>query len=380
MISRSTERGFAARPVILGCASQGAGSGDEARLRELLRNFATTFVPFDRAQKLGSFRSCLARLRAGGFDLFVVEGTGFAAGVAAILGRILWGRCYVLSSGDAVGPFLSARHPLGAPVFHVYERALYGWSSGFIGWTPYLVGRALTMGAKRAVTAPGWAPRVSLSRRELGSEGRAIRQSLGIPEEALVFGIAGSLVWSKRYAYCYGAELVRAAAQSKSRRARVLIVGDGSGLEPLKRLAGGQLGKTIFFAGRVPREEVPQYLAAMDVGSLPQSVDGVGSFRYTTKLPEYRAAGLLIATNQIPMAYDLDRGDMLRLEGRSPWSGEFVSALARLMDSLERREVMALEAVLRDGTDFAPESQIARVTAFLTDVIETLPGRGGVRL
>ena len=50
---------------------------------------------------------------------------------------------------------------------------------------------------------------------------------------------------------------------------------------------------------------MPNHLAAFDLASLPQSVDGVGSFRYTTKLSEYLAAGLPIVTGQIPAAYDL---------------------------------------------------------------------------
>ena len=58
-------------------------------------------------------------------------------------------------------------------------------------------------------------------------------------------------------------------------------------MQHLKDLAGEELGRTIILTGRVPREQVIDYLAAMDVGSLPQSVDGVGSFRYTIKLSEY---------------------------------------------------------------------------------------------
>ena len=43
-----------------------------------------------------------------------------------------------------------------------------------------------------------------------------------------------------------------------------------------------------------------EFLAAFDLASLPQSVDRVGSFRYSTKLSEYLAAGLPIVTSQIP--------------------------------------------------------------------------------
>ncbi len=354
--------------TILGCASQGSGSGDEARLRELLSSFQASFLPFSKARKLDSFLLCLRALKAGGFDLFALEGTGLGAGLAAILGRLLWKRPYVVSSGDAVGPFLSSRLPLAAPLFHLYERLLYSCSAGFIGWTPYLVGRALTMGATHGVTIPGWAP-AAVSSGERVVQRRARRQALGIPPNAVVFGLAGSLVWSRRYGFCYGAELVRAATRCAN-PPYVLIVGEGTGLHELKRLAGNQLGRNILLPGRVPREEVAGYLAAMDFGSLPQSVDGVGSFRYTTKLPEYRSANLAIVTNQIPMAYDLDHGDILRLRGDAPWDERFLQDMADLMQSATPESVAEMKSRFVPDTGFNHEEQIERVTAFLSDRIE----------
>jgi hypothetical protein len=353
---------------ILGCASKGTNSDDEARLRALLVNFNSSFVPFDRKHKKQGFLTCLRMLKAGDFDLFALEGTGLAAGLAAILGRVLWGRRYVLSSGDAVEPFLTAVMPIGAPVFGLYERALYRLSSGFIGWTPYLVGRALTMGAKRATTVAGWAP-FSFDPEEIAEGRRRIRASLGIPDDAVVFGIAGSLTWSKRYRFSYGADLILAAKRAKS-EPYVLIVGDGTALEHLKQLAGDRLGKTIFLIGRVPRSEVPHYLAAMDIGSLPQTVDGVGSFRYTTKLSEYRSVRLPLVCNHIPMAYDLDQGDIIRLEGDHPRSDCFLNALASLMDTIRQEDVAELRAAIpppNDASDRA--SQIKSVTAFLSDLL-----------
>ena len=362
------ELAHSAKPRILGCASQGAGSGDDARLRELLSHFDATYVPFSKTEKRKSFFACLRLLKAGKFDLFALEGTGFAAGLAAILGRLLWNRPYVISSGDAVAPFLGGKLPAGSPIFSLYERLLYTCSAGFIGWTPYLVGRALTMGAHRGITVPGWAS-FELTPQQLESMRNSTRQRLGIPEDAVVFGIAGSLAWSKRYQFCYGAELVRAAARCSS-PPFILVVGDGSGLPELKRLAGKQLGRNVLLPGRVPKEDVLSFLAAMDFGSLPQSVDGVGSFRYTTKLPEYRTAQLLIVTNQIPMAYDLDRGDILRLRGDSPWSELFIEDLAALMQFASTDKIRSMKRSTFGEDVFERRLQIDRVTAFLNDLIE----------
>jgi hypothetical protein len=351
---------------ILACASQGAGSDDEARLRALVGAFEVEWFAFDRADKRGSFFRLLQRMRAGGFGLFVLEGTGIAAGLAAILGRLLFGRRYVLSSGDAVAPFLAARMPLGWPVFFAYEWLLYACCDGFIGWTPYLVGRALTLGAPRGVTVPGWAP-FERDAEMLRSEGAAIRAELGISPEAMVFGIVGSLAWNRRVQFCYGMELVQAArlAGLPATVLCVFIVGDGEGRAHLEAAAGEALGKTVFLTGRVPRERVPAYLAAMDVGSLPQTMDGIGSFRYTTKVSEYRAVGLPFVTSEIPMAYDLDDGAVVRLPGKTPWSAEYLAALAEMMRSATRVTLPKGAG----GEEFAREAQLRRVTAFLEDVL-----------
>ena len=366
--SRVEESECATSWRIVAAASQGTGSGDEDRLRAMLTHFNPEFINYSRAEKKKGFFRCFKRLRAGEFDLFVFEGTGFAVGIAAILARVFYNRKFVFSSGDAVGPFLSGRLPLGRPVFAFYERLLYRCCSGFIGWTPYLVGRALTLGATRAVSAPGWAP-YELNRDDLQFARREIRLKLGIPPDAVVFGLVGSLSWANRHQYCYGSELVRAAKKAKS-APYILIVGDGTGLPHLKALAGAALGNTIFLPGRVERSEVPKYLAAMDVGSLPQSVDGVGNFRYTTKVSEYREVQLSFVTNEIPMAYDLDQGDIWRLPGSSPWSDEYLRAMADFMDKMTVSGIPFREQSSIPRNEFDRPMQIRRVTAFIQDILD----------
>ena len=199
---RSAELAADPAPRIAAFATQGAGSGDARRLADLLGPLATEWLFFDRAAKLRSTVAVLARLLRRRPDLVVIEGTGAAGGIAVLAARLLAGVSYVVSSGDAVGPYVGLRHRRLAPFAGLYERALCRWSAGFIGWSPYLVGRALTFGAPRAMTAANWAPPAA-------SEERAARRAaLGIPEEAIVFGLVGSLGWNEERGYCYGAELV----------------------------------------------------------------------------------------------------------------------------------------------------------------------------
>jgi hypothetical protein len=338
---------------ILAFATQGSGGNDEARLRTLLTNFDADFFPFDHADKKGSFAGLRKALQ--GCDLAIMEGTGIAGGLALIAS----GKPYIVSSGDAIAPFVAAKKPLLAPAFLRYERTLYARCHGFIGWTPYLAGRALAFGAQRAMTAAGWAP---FDRRGCG-----LRNELGIPQNALVIGIVGSLDWNSRFHYCYGEELRRALEKVARKDVYALIAGGGTGLERLKG------NPRVILPGPVPREQVPDYLATMDVASLPQSCDQLGSFRYSTKLPEYLAAGLPVVTGQLPLAYDLDSGWMWRLPGSAPWDPRYIDALAGLLEHLSPEQLAERRAAVPAGLDiFDRESQIRRVTAMIEDVLATL--------
>lgn len=355
---------------ILAFATQGAGGDEEGRLRELLSRLSVQFLEFDRADRVGSLRLIIRSIRECRPLLVVVEGSGAAGGLSLLLARLIYGTRYVVSSGDAICPFLSARWPALKLLFYLYERLLYRYCSGFIGWTPYLVGRALTMGAPKGMTAAGWAP-VNPDAATRDRQGRQVREQLGIPADAIVFGLVGAIIWTSRYRYCYGWELVTALLrQTKSPKVCVLIVGDGDGLRHLKEIAGNRLGTTIFLPGRVGRHEIPAYLAAMDIGSLPQSVDGVGSFRYSTKLSEYVSARLPFVTNQIPAAYDLDDGELWRLPGQAPWEKTFIDALAGLMASVTEDEIRHKRAsVARVEHLFEKEFQVARVTEFINEIL-----------
>jgi glycosyltransferase involved in cell wall biosynthesis len=309
----------------------------------------------------------IRRVRRERPSLVVMEGTSIAGGAVVLVGRLLFAVPYVVSSGDAVGPFIRLIMPKLALAGALYEVVLCRWSAGFIAWTPYLAGRALTLGAPRAMTAANWAPTQDT---EPGDR-QSVRQEFGIPSDAVVFGLVGSLNWTDRVEYCYGLELVRAIRRTRRRDVHVLLVGDGDGRARLESESGPDLGVRVHMAGRVPREELGRYFAAVDVASLPQSVDGVGSFRYTTKLSEYLAAGLPVVTGQLPFAYDLGGDWLWRLPGEAPWTTLYVDALAALMTRLAGSEVEQRRGcVPRDSPIFDERLQRQHVTEFLGDILE----------
>jgi glycosyltransferase involved in cell wall biosynthesis len=351
---------------ILCFATQGRGHIEDERISGLLEALGPQVYEFDRSAKLRSAIGLFRTARSQRPDLIVMEGTGTAGGLTLIAIDALLGVPYVVSSGDAVGPYLHLHSRLVGILGGLYERLLCRRAAGFVGWTPYLVGRALTFGAPRGMTAPGW------TRGHAREGARAlIRERLGIAEDALVVGLVGTLHWNDHVGYAYGAELVQAIRRVQRRDVVVCIVGDGSGRERLEEMAGEDLGRRVVLAGRVAPEEVPDYLATFDVGSLSQSVDGVGSFRYTTKLSEYLAAELPIITGEIPVAYDLDEGYLWRLPGSAPWSETYIDALAQLLETLSVAEVREhTEAIgARKGEPFDRSAQQRRMTAFISDIL-----------
>lgn len=356
-------------PRILAFATKGAGSNEEDRLRALLSNHNVEWFPFDRRAKFRSFKQLVAKLKTRQYDLAVMEGTGLAGGLALLWSRLLRRCRYVVSSGDAVGPWVASIRPLLGPIFTWYERQLCKRAAGFIGWTPYLVGRSLTFGTPRALTACGFALHPK-SGDEMARSRARLRAQLNIPDETIVFGILGSLAWNRRAKFCYGAELVRAIRRTTRSDVAAVIVGDGTGLDPLRHLAGDDLAKRIHLLGPVKSDQVLDTLAAFDIASLPQSVDGVGSFRYTTKISEYAAARLPVVTNQIPMAYDLGGEWMWRLPGPNPWHATYIDALAQLMETITPACVAQRRTAIPEKLEvFDRDSQVARVTAFIADIL-----------
>jgi hypothetical protein len=127
----------------------------------------------------------------------------------------------------------------------------------------------------------------------------------------------------------------------------------------------------VFLPGGVRFQDVSTYLSAMDIASLPQSLDGVGSFRYTTKISEYAAAGLPIITGRLPLAYDLDDGSIWRLPGKTPWSATYVAALAKLMNQISLPILTSARAkVERHRAEFDSTKQVERITCFLSELLE----------
>lgn len=315
------------------------------RLTQDLRADCTNFN-FDRSRsRQANARTLWRLLRENSWDLVYQEGTSIAGGLPLIWSAWTQNQRYVISSGDPIGGFFHVvKGPLYGFTFEQYEKLLYRNCAGFIGWTPYLTGAALKMGAPSGVTVEG-AVDTSIFTSFSDDERHVIKQKYNLDPSHVVCGVVGSLTWSERQQYCYGLELVEMLPHLQRTDVSVLIVGDGEGRSHLESRVPDRYKDRVVFTGRVPEEEVVDTLNAMDVGFITQTLDELGRYRLTTKLPEYLASGLPVAMSPIPGYYDYTMRAGWRLPAHHPADSDFHRAIAAWLDTLtwdairERRQI-----------------------------------------
>lgn len=360
---------------ILCLVSAGQGGQDEARARLLSGAVARdtgAHISFEFADKGMGRRATAARIAARlkeRFDLVYLEGTGIAAGWPLLqAGRR--GQKYLVSSGDPISGFVKTTSgPLPGRIFAGYERLLMCHCTGFVGWTPYLAGRALELGAPRAITVEGGVDQ-AVFHPPSREEKQAARQRFGIAPDHLTCIVVGGLKWSPRQSYVYGLELIEALRYLQRTDVSMLIVGDGTGRAVLEERRGAAFQKQVTFTGRLPPSEVAIALWAADIGFVTQTLDGLGNYRLTTKLPEYLASGLGVAMSPIPGFYDYVFDAGWALPALHPASPEFHRGCARLLDGLTRDEIAqkSVHATRIARQRFNSEDLANRFSRFVQDI------------
>lgn len=327
---------------ILCINTHGAGGQDERRIQQLTAGLDAdlTFYNVDRAQSYSPSIQALWNVVASQhWDLIYQEGTGIIGGLSLIRAAVTRRQKFVVSSGDPIAGFFHVtKGPAVGAVFGQYERALYRGCTGFVGWTPYLTGAALVLGAKRGVTVEG-AVDLQTFIPFSSAERVAAKEGLGLDPTHLVCGVVGSLRWTPRQSYCYGLELVETLKRLTRTDISLLIVGDGTGKSVLEGRIPDRLRSRVVFTGRLPEAEVVRAMNAMDIGFITQTLDALGNFRLTTKLPEYLACGLPVAMSPVPGFYDYASDAGWALPARHPASTEFHERCAAWLDRLDCDEV-----------------------------------------
>lgn len=326
-------------PSIVCVICQGQDSNDQRRVTEIMTTIGVSYslIYVDKSQPLlKRIARVFRQLRSSSGDLVFIEGTGIGGGFPVLIHAFLRPSVrYLVSSGDAVDSFVRNQHGyvLGF-IAGLYERVLYTKSYAFVGWSPYLVGRAFRMGARRGFTLEGAVPKsfVPASIEDIARK----REELGINSSDLVIGVSGSLAWSERQSYCYGMELANSAHLVTRKDVKFLIVGDGTGADKLKdRIQDDQ---RFIMTGRVSHDDMPLHLGVMNAAIISQTSDESGALRLTTKLPEYLACGVPVAMPAIPGAtdylQDLGGSAVWLLAPGHPASETYARSVASWIDSL----------------------------------------------
>ena len=130
-------------------------------------------------------------------------------------------------------------------------------------------------------------------------ENRMLRKKLGI-SQTLTIGCAGSLTYSKKHDFVpFGSAVIDTIKNLKGLPVRAVIVGDGSGLEPLRQKAKeAGISDQVIFTGKIPFEEMPDYLNCIDI--CIHAVPNIDCFKIITsqKMPEYFATNRFIIASE----------------------------------------------------------------------------------
>lgn len=152
-------------------------------------------------------------------------------------------------------------------------------------------------------------------------DGAPVRDALGIPAAATVFGFIGS------FGRWHGIEVMIEAFASLRKRSpadiRLLVIGDGASRGEMEAMARELCPDgSIRFTGTVPQAEAPAYLAACDVLLAPHvgNRDGSTFFGSPTKLFEYMAMGKAIVASRLAQLADIlaDGGTAILVEPGDP--------------------------------------------------------------
>lgn len=145
------------------------------------------------------------------------------------------------------------------------------------------------------------------------------------------------LGWSGGLREWHGLDLLLEALALLPGNVRLLVVGDGPA-RPAVEARAAQLGVTdrVFITGLVPREAMPSYVAAMDVGVVADERTGVAS---PMKLLEYMAMGKAVVAPDLPNIRDIVAHGQTGLLFEPARAGSLSRAVEQLSTDLARQQL-----------------------------------------
>lgn len=229
-------------------------------------------------------------------QLVYVEAVAFSGCIAVALLKPILGFRYIISTSDDYRYIIRQLYgPFWGFLAGILERLTYKIADTLISLSPYHRDYLISKGYKNiffinhGVDIEKFRPfLVNKLKQELGLNG------------FLTIGLIGSIVWHRKYNYSYGWEIIEIIKILKDKLVKGLIVGDGNGLEQLKKLAESYgILERVIFTGWVSHDEIPSYINCMDICFSTQSNNMVGKVRTPTKLGEYLACGKFVISTDV---------------------------------------------------------------------------------
>lgn len=255
----------------------------------------------------------VARAREEPFDLIHVMKPYYTSASAALFLHLISGKPMVLECDDLEGKSGWSRSLGDEPLLefkvhlvNLYERILPLLADAVVATSRALEDLFITYGVdrQRLFYIP-YSVQDYMTRKGNGS---GIRAGLNVKGNPVAI-YCGAL-----HPHNYDCDLLIDAMEIVRERlpdARLLIVGDGGARPELERAAGerGLLNGSIIFTGWVPRDEIPDYIAAADLGVVPMRDTPATRARGLSKVLEYLCQAKPVVIPGIGQAADLtDRG------------------------------------------------------------------------
>ncbi len=189
----------------------------------------------------------------------------------------------------------------------------------------------------------------------------AIRRELDIPADMKVALFVGRLAPEKELA-----GLIRAFAQLDDDQAQLILVGEGPERPALELCAtnAGLRPRTIRFAGRVPIESVPKWLAASDVFTLVSSNEG-----FPCSLLEAMSSGIASLVSDIPANLQLITDDSNGLIAEQGNESAISGALKRLFSDPHLRARLGTAARAEVAGKYSMEEIAMRYESVFEEVL-----------
>jgi glycosyltransferase involved in cell wall biosynthesis len=255
-----------------------------------------------------------------------------AAGVLA--GKLL-GVPVVLEINDTVemdrtrqGKQLAMR-----PLARLFENAIFRGATGLVPVSGYLKDHLVSRGlpAERIRVTPNAVDAAWFDPERF--TGQSVRERYGL-KDTVVVGFTGSFTkW-------HGLDLLVGAFALVARdvpQLRLLLVGDGPKrpeAEALVRELG--LEERVVLTGRVPHAEIPEHVAAMDIGVMPQS----NPFGSPMKVFEYQALARPVVAPRFQPLEEAMEPDVTGILFEPGSEAGLAAALRALAQSPDRRRAM----------------------------------------